>query len=159
MVVIDLLSLSGTAEVRLLASAQNRPLLRNQATYQAAADQLLRSSIWNRNKITVDTAGLGRQLTNRFPELASASVSWPLFGHRPTVYLQPIQPGLILAASNGAFMLDTTGKAVLGAATPAVLATTRTTGGKSDASNLQLHVGHQGLPTDESVSSRLSSPS
>ena len=103
---IDLLSLSGSAEVQLLSSNQDRPLLRSQAAYQAAADKILDSSIWNRNKLTINTAQLSHQLTLQFPELASVSISWPLLGHRPIIYLQPIAPAVILAASNGAFVLD-----------------------------------------------------
>ena len=147
-IVINFLSLSDKAQVKILTSDQNRPLLRAQATYQAGVNQLLAGSIWNRNKITLDTASLSHQLTIQFPELAAASVSWPLFGHQPTVYLQPIQPGLILAASNGAFILDSQGKAVLRAATPEALAATKLPV-VTDDSSLTLKVSQQALPNQD----------
>jgi cell division septal protein FtsQ len=110
---VNVLSLSGNAKVLPLESGSKAPFLRSQATYQAAADKLLASSIWNRNKITMDTGSLNRQMVVQFPELSSVSVTLPLLGHRPVVYLQPTQPALLLDAHNGSYVLDTNGKALL----------------------------------------------
>jgi hypothetical protein len=110
---ISALSLSNSAKVAPLTAGSKTPFLRSQAAYQAAADKLLASSIWNRNKITIDTGNISREMVKQFPELASASVELPLLGHRPVIYLQPTQPAVVLIAHNGSYVLDTNGKALL----------------------------------------------
>jgi hypothetical protein len=112
---VNILSLSPHAKLLPLKSADNGSFLRDQATYQAAADKLLASSLWNRNKITIDTGSFNRQMTQQFPELSSVSVALPLLAHRPVVYLQPAQPALVLAADKGSFVIDNRGKALLAA--------------------------------------------
>jgi hypothetical protein len=118
---VNVLSLSADPKVLPLATSSSRSLLRPITDYEAAAARDLGSSIWNRNKITIDTASLNRQLLDQFPELSAVSVTIPLLAHRPLVYVQPAQPALILTADNnkGSFLIDTTGKALLRAATPA----------------------------------------
>src|SRR5665213_4401031 len=64
---VNVLSLSTDVKVMPLTTAGNQTLLRNQAVYQTAASQELAHSIWNRNKITVDTSGLSRQMLSQFP--------------------------------------------------------------------------------------------
>jgi hypothetical protein len=120
---INVLSLSTAAKVLPLTTVNSRPLLRPTAVYEAAASHQLASSVWNRNKITIDTAKLNRQLLNQFPELSSVSVTIPLLAHRALVYVEPAQPALVLVTGNGndSFVIDTTGKVVLRAATPAAL--------------------------------------
>lgn len=117
---VNVLSLSADPKVLPLATSSSRSLLRPITDYEAAAARDLGSSIWNRNKITIDTASLNRQLLNQFPELKGVSITIPLMAHRPVVYVQPAQPALILTAANnkGSFLIDTTGKALLRAATP-----------------------------------------
>jgi hypothetical protein len=118
-----MLSLSTAAKVLPLTTVSSRSLLRPTAVYETAASRQLASSIWNRNKITIDTAKLNQQLLSQFPELSSVSVTIPLLAHRPLVYVQPAQPALVLVTGNGngSFVIDTTGKALLRAASPAVL--------------------------------------
>lgn len=109
---VSLLSLSGDARVVFVDDAGS-PLLQNKQVYSQAADKLLADSIWNHNKITVDSGNISHQLLRQFPELADASVTLPLFAKRPIVYLQPATPSLILVAKNGSFVVDTGGKALL----------------------------------------------
>ncbi len=117
--VINVLSLSSDAKVVSLAGVANNSLLSPTQVYEAAASQQLRSSIWNRNKITVDTGQLRRQLLSQFSELDGVSVTLPLLAHRPVVYIQPAQPALILATQHdAAFVIDTSGKTLLEAVNP-----------------------------------------
>ncbi len=145
--VVNVLSLSANPKVLPLATGSSRSLLRPITDYEAAAARNLGSSIWNRNKITIDTAKLNRQLLNQFPELESVSVTIPLLAHRPLVYVQPAQPALILMTANnkGSFIIDTTGKALLRAATPAAL---RQAGLPlvNDQSGLDIKLNRQALP-------------
>jgi hypothetical protein len=112
---VNVLSLSPRAKLLPLAAADKGSFLRDQTVYQAAADKLLAASVWNRNKITVDTAKFSTRMTRQFPELSSVGVAVPLLAHRPVVYLQPAQPALVLATDNGAFVIDERGKALLAA--------------------------------------------
>lgn len=144
--VINVLSVSPHAKIEpLTSSTAGSPLLRSQTEYQAAADKLLASSIWNRNKITIDTAGISRQMTAQFPELASASVTLPLAAHRPTVYVQPAQASLVVAADNGAFVIDQNGRALMPSAN---LPTAHNLPQIVDQSGLHIQSGHQVLTTD-----------
>lgn len=119
--VLNVLTLSASTKVVTLTTSDDSAFLHSNQTYQTAADHYLSQSIWNRNKITVDTARLSRQLLNQFPELSSASVTIPLLAHRPVVYIEPAQPALVLIADNGSFIVDTTGKALIGAKSAASL--------------------------------------
>lgn len=110
---INILTLSHQAKVLPLAGPASQQLLRDTSEYQEAAHKLLAGSVWNRNKITVDTGEVRRHMLTQFPELADVSITIPLLAHRPIVYVEPAQPALILTASNGNFVLDTTGKALL----------------------------------------------
>lgn len=66
---------------------------------QAAQHQF--SKISNRNKLTINTSKIGRAIQQQFPELSGASVSLPLLGHRPIVYLYVQKPVLMLSKPNG----------------------------------------------------------
>jgi len=141
---VNIITLSTTAKVVPLATDGNRLFLRPTKVYQDAASQQLQRSIWNHNKITVDTAKLSQQLLDQFPELSSVSVTVPLLAHRPLVYIQPVQPALILATGNGSFIIDTTGKALDSGASPAVLHQPQLTL-VTDQSGLRLQPNHQAL--------------
>lgn len=109
---INILTLSNTAKVIQLDDDKS-VLLRDVSVYENAASDLLDDSIWNRNKITVDTSHVKRELLKQFPELATVSVTIPMLAHRPIVYVQPARPALILSSGAGAFLVDTSGKALL----------------------------------------------
>jgi cell division septal protein FtsQ len=144
----NVLSLSVDAEILPLTSGASSSLLGDQAAYQAAADRLLGSSIWNRNKITIDTAKISRQMLAQFPELASASVTLPLLAHRPLIYVQTAEPALVLMASNGSFVLDDNGKALLPAGQLPSLGSLNLPQ-VTDQSGLHVELNHQVLTTSD----------
>jgi hypothetical protein len=111
--VVNVVSLSNQAKVLPLVAADSGAFLRDTKVYETAATKLLAESVWNKNKITVDTGHISRELLQQYPELASVSVTIPLLAHRPLVYIQPGEPALILLGANGAFVIDNTGKALL----------------------------------------------
>lgn len=113
---INVLSLSSDARIVTLSSADSTPFLHDTSAYQSAADKLLAGSVWNRNKLTVNTEAVSQQMLKQFPELSDVSVTLPLLSKRPTVYVQTAQPVLILVAGNGSFVIDESGKALLNAA-------------------------------------------
>jgi len=147
--VADLLTLSSNAKLVLLSdTGPTSTYLHSNAEYQAAADRLLGSSVWNRNKITVNTGAVGRQMLQEFPELSSASVNLPLAGKHPTVYIQAAGQALILTATNGSFVIDTSGKALLRAENiPA--ATRQKLPQVTDQSDLTVHLNSQALTSGD----------
>jgi len=146
--VVNVLSLSADVKVMPLATDANQTLLREKTVYEAAASRQLGSSIWNHNKITIDTSSLSRQLLSQFPELSSVSVTIPLLAHRPLVYVEAAQPALILATDNGAFIIDTTGKALISSTSPAGLNQPNLPL-LTDQSGLHIQTNRQALPTDD----------
>lgn len=106
-------SLSSDAKIVPVTTSSNQAFLQPVNTYQAAADKLLADSILNRNKITADTDRVSQQLLAHFPELKTATVSLPLLGHRPVIYLEPAQPALILSQGTTSYVIDSTGRALM----------------------------------------------
>lgn len=142
----NILSLSTNAKVLPVGQQSKGSFLRDQATYEAAADQFLAGSIWNRNKVTIDTGRFRQQMKSTFPELADVSLALPLLAHRPVVYLEPAQPAMVLSAANGSFVLDTNGRALLSSAD---LASTKGLPQVTDQSGLQIERNHQVLAADD----------
>jgi hypothetical protein len=108
--VINLLSLSSQASVMPESTDASGLFTRNQATYTEAVQQLLQKSIWNQNKITINAGAISAQMISKFPEMTDVSVALPIFGHKPTIYIQIARPALILEDTSGAYVLDSEGK-------------------------------------------------
>jgi len=83
--------------------------LKPMATYEAAAQKLLASSITNRSKLTIDANGVSRALKQEFPELQDVSMSIPLVNSRPVIYIQPADPGLVIQTTHGNYVLSKSG--------------------------------------------------
>ncbi len=144
--VANVLSVSDNARIVSLGSSSS--FLQDSTVYQQAADRILAGSIWNRNKITINTDDISRQLLRQFPELSSASVTLPLVSKRPTVYVQAAQPALILSSKDGSFVIDTSGKALLHAASlPA--ASQASLPLVTDQSGLDVALNRQVLPAND----------
>ncbi len=141
---VNVLSLSSSSQVVQLGASQ-ATYLHSRETYAAAADRLLAGSIWNRNKITVNTAHISKDLLAQFPELDSVSVTLPLLAHRPLIYVEPSQPALVMTGSNGSFVIGSSGKALIGADSPAALPQAKLPV-VTDQSGLKLQLNKQALP-------------
>jgi hypothetical protein len=144
----NVLSLSTDPKVIPLTSDNNQALLHSTAVYETAANKLLSKSVWNRNKITLDTSTLSRQLLNQFPELNSVSVTIPLLAHRPLIYVEPAQPALILVTTTGSFIIDTSGKALISGASAAALNQPQLPL-LNDQSGLRIQTNRQALPATD----------
>ena len=82
-------------------------------TYAAAVQDELSSSLWNRSKLTIKPADIKANLEQKFPELESVTVVIPFLGIKPIVYIEPAQPALVLAATNGSYVLNQDGKVLI----------------------------------------------
>lgn len=84
---------------------------RSSDAYYTAAAKAFGASPFNSNKLTVNVKKIEAQMKQDFPELADVSVSLPIVGRRPTVYLQPSNSSLIMRSSYGeSFVLDENGR-------------------------------------------------
>lgn len=99
--------------VVLPATSSHIAFLHPWGVYQRAAEQLLGGSVLNRNKITVDTSAVTAGLKRQFPELSVVSMTLPLFGHKPMLYVAQADPALLLIEADGRqYIVDTEGRAV-----------------------------------------------
>lgn len=111
-VVVYELQLSTTPKVVSLVASSEAPFLQDSSIYQQAAQQLFAESAANRNKLTVDASTIAHRLRQRFPELQEVSISLPVIGDRPTVFVRPAAPAMVLAARNGTYIVDENGRAL-----------------------------------------------
>jgi hypothetical protein len=128
-------------------SNNSATLLRPKAVYEHAAQLLFEDSILNRSKVTVDTGGIARKLKQQFPELADVTIALPMVGRRPIVYIAPSPPAISLLTSNGTYVVNAAGKAIVDTdKTP--ISFTKPLPTVVDQSGLSLQVGSQALPAD-----------
>lgn len=144
----NILTVSSRAKILPMVSGQNRSFLRTESQYQAAADELLADSVWNRNKITINSRQLSDGMKARFPELAAVGITIPLLSHRPLVYIEPSQPALILIGKSGSFVVDNYGKALIKADSPEAL-NQPDLPKLNDLSGLTVRLNRQALPADD----------
>lgn len=142
------LALSSNAKVIIPMSSPDSVFLRSPQTYQQAAQTLLGRSLLNRNKITIDSNGVAHELEQQFPELEQVSITLPLVGHRPLVYIEPIPPALTLISKNGLYVIDERGRAVIEADKVSKLASLQLPV-VTDQSGLTVHVGRSALSVSD----------
>ena len=100
-------------DIVAVGEREQQAFLQDDQVYEQAAATLIAASLRNRNKLTFDTAQVSSQMQEHYPELAEVSVSLPLFGQQPTVYIQAFTPKLIMEGHGGTFVLDREGRAFL----------------------------------------------
>ncbi len=89
-------------------------LLRPTDEYSQGAEALLRSSLLNRNKITVNTEQLNQRMSAMFPELSEVNFVLPFIGQRIVVELHASQPAMILKTAQGkSYLIDNSGRVLL----------------------------------------------
>ncbi len=106
------LSLSSSPKIIQPSSSENI-FLQDINTYEKAAHKLFDQSFLNKNKITVNVSGVTRELQNQFPELESVSITLPLIGHNPIIYINPSMPAVILKSQSGSFVVNDKGIAII----------------------------------------------
>lgn len=111
------LTINTDPEVVMLAdTGQRQMLLRSEDAYHQAAQAILGSSVANTNKFTLDTTHIAEEMRKQFTELDDVTVTLPVIGRRPTVYIQPAQPALLVRTPRGeVFVVDTNGRALMSA--------------------------------------------
>ena len=109
-----LFTLETNPRIVVLGPEDRTSLLQDDSVYSEAAQEILENSIFNRNKLTINTDSTAEHLMNRFPELKDVVITIPIASHRPVFELEPALPTLILASANaGPFVIDAEGRAVV----------------------------------------------
>lgn len=125
-------------------SSEGAVFLKDQSVYGAEASKLL-SGFWNRNKITIDTNSIIKQMKQKFPELTDVSVVLPLVGHRPVVYIQPTKADIIYKSVTGeGYVMDENGR-ILAKVDDSVNLEDQTTTTVIDKSGIVVKLGQQAL--------------
>lgn len=143
-----LTALSGNPKLVTLTTNGSGYFLQDSAVYQEAAAKSLSRSIFNKNKLTIDSGSVSHDLIHQYPELASATVTTPLVGHQPTVYITPYEPSFMLSTiDNKVFLLDTNGRAL---ASNSQITSDHNVQVPTleDKSGLAISLGTQALPAD-----------
>jgi hypothetical protein len=111
LLITDLI-LSSSVNVEIInQSGVSGIYMRPEIVYQQVAENLLKASIANRTKATVDTTKIEGGMLNQFPELANVSIRVPLIGSRLTIVISPVSPAIILNDQSGLhFLVGQTGK-------------------------------------------------
>lgn len=110
---INMLRLDSNAAIESMNTTDTAFVLHDAATYQAAASAYLNNSLFNGNKLTVNTSAVEKHMMQNFPELTSVHVAIPLVSHRPVVYIRAAEPSFILTTTSGqSFIVDDTGRAL-----------------------------------------------
>jgi hypothetical protein len=141
-----LTALSSNPKIVPLTNNGNAYFLQDLSLYQESADKSLSHSVFNKNKLTIDTAGVSKDLKTEYPEIADVTVTTPLIGHQPVVYISPYQSSFILTTKDSkAYLLDVNGRAL---AANSQITTSRDVSVPTleDMSGLAIQLGSQALP-------------
>lgn len=101
--------LNSSSEIKPVAN-DYQLLLRDTAIYKKSADQFLQDSVFNLNKVTVDSSGLSQSLLRKYPELSAVYIGLPLGSSTPVVNVEAAKPSFMLVNKNGMFVVGSNGK-------------------------------------------------
>ena len=110
LVIVGYLSvLSTTPKLISVNGTSDFSFYRNKADYQKSAERILGGSIFNRNRITINTVNIENEIMAEFPELGQVSVNLPIFGNQPVISIVAKQPAMALTSQQGVYVLDANG--------------------------------------------------
>lgn len=108
--VVKVLTLGTEPKVIILGKTDITDIYGHNANeYATAMHSILSHSMANRTKLTADLSGSSSQLERQFPELQDASMTVPIIGNRPIVYVQLAEPALIVQSPKGTYALNSDG--------------------------------------------------
>lgn len=99
--------LGGSSKVIVLQDGAG--LAESATTYENTVNKLLKTSLFNRSKITIDTRGIATELRRLHPEIESAIMTVPLFGGQSTVYVALSEPVFVLQQGTNRYTLSASG--------------------------------------------------
>ncbi len=90
-----------------------QPFLRSKETYQALSETVLASSPMNRTKLTFNTETTAEALQAHIPEATDVSITLPIIGRNPVIYLRIAEPVFVMTTGTESFVVDERGRAVV----------------------------------------------
>lgn len=136
--------LDTTPRVLRVTSTAQTTLLRSPEYYERAFSRELQRSLFNRNKLTINTTAVAERLKREYPEVRHISIVLPILGHRPIIQLMPASPMMILSTNQGSYFLDESGKALI--STRDTASSLRQVPTVSDESGISVAAGQNALP-------------
>lgn len=122
--------------------------LRPQEVYQEAGSSVLKNSLLNKTKITLNTDSVAQKLQEQFPEATDIAVAIPLVGRRPVIYMRVAEPVILLNTPSGSYVVDEKGRAIVSIA-DAPNAQNLTLLSVNDQTGLDIQTGQQALPKND----------
>jgi hypothetical protein len=110
--IIYAITLSPIPKIEIVGSSSNS-FLQSTNIYAASAQQLLKDSLTNKTKLSINTDKLAADLSSKYPELGGVTVVVPLLGHQPIFEIKPSQSTIILSNAQGKYVINQSGAAVL----------------------------------------------
>lgn len=110
MLIAVLYSLGLTASPRvMLVNEDQNTLAHAPEQYRDYTAALLRGSIANRTKLSINTTAVENGLKTHFPEITAVDVSLPLLGNRPIVQIETVKPAFTLTTTKGNYYVTADG--------------------------------------------------
>lgn len=107
-----LTSLDSNAQIKIEGS---RSFPRDNAEYEHTVQEALKSSVFNRSKLTLNSKGLEEKVKTAYPEIRLVEVKTSLLRHRPVILVQLAEPTARLVTPSSVYVLDEEGRALFDA--------------------------------------------
>lgn len=142
--IIYTITLSTTPRITIVDQS-NQSIMQPTSIYKTAAEKLLKGSLLNHSKLTINTDSIATKYEQQFPELNAVSIVIPLLGHTPVLEIRPSQSIIILSNPQGKFVINQQGNAVL--QLDNTLINKYQLPVATDNSGFKVSLGHQVLPS------------
>lgn len=90
-----------SAAPRVIVSGDERTLAQPAEVYEDYIQSLLRGSVFNGSKLTVDANGIAARTQEQFPEIDALSITIPVLARRPVVRIEVSRPAFIISNAQG----------------------------------------------------------
>lgn len=96
-------SLSASPRISITGKTE---LLRQTSDYQKSFDDIFAASVFNKNKLTINTSNIANEIQEKHPEIGNATVVVPFFSRQPKVVVTSIKPAFIVSSQNDSYLID-----------------------------------------------------
>ncbi len=109
----SVMALSAEPKITVIGDANSTLSQTYEKSIYDGAKSELNSSFLNNNKITVNSSKITRDLEAKYPEFSQITLTMPLIGHKPIIYVLPATPTLLLKNYNGYYVISDQGQAII----------------------------------------------
>lgn len=126
-----------------------QPFLRSKDAYEDIVRNQLDNSLLNRTKLTLNTDKAAGEIATELPEATDVSITLPIIGRHPVVYLRIAEPSFVLANESGSYVIDEQGRAVVATQELPDPDFVKKLVVVNDESGVAIEVGKQAIPKDQ----------